>query len=369
MKQILFFSILFLMAAIFISCQKEEIETSENSNPNFPTENSIYKVVAEEFNKEQYNLLLAANETRLALLYDKAGGGNSRFLTVPDDYETIQEAVDAASSGSTIHIKPGTYNETVIIITPNLKMQAMEDVLLNGGFILNESADNVRIQNFNIDISISSNNSGITAVAASGVQIVHNTITGQGDNGIKAISVDNMTIRDNDVSGMDMGIIICSSSDFGSGSCTNNTILSNIVTGNAIVGVQLQGDSDNNKIINNHIHYIGVDGNPSITILSVSDHISTLPELFGECENNLVRSNACHNSGIGIGITDGGSNNTIGPNNIFNTNTYFGIYLYGSSNNFVMINTALENGICDIHVELSHGNTFRRNNADCTWGL
>jgi pectin methylesterase-like acyl-CoA thioesterase len=38
-----------------------------------------------------------------------------KTIVVPDDYSTIQEAVDAASEGDTIFVKSGTYNESVSI--------------------------------------------------------------------------------------------------------------------------------------------------------------------------------------------------------------------------------------------------------------
>jgi pectin methylesterase-like acyl-CoA thioesterase len=38
---------------------------------------------------------------------------NSSFIMVPDNYTTIQAAVDAASNGMTILVRNGTYHEHV----------------------------------------------------------------------------------------------------------------------------------------------------------------------------------------------------------------------------------------------------------------
>ena len=46
--------------------------------------------------------------------------GQTRTITVPDDYSTIQEAIEAASDGDTIFVKRGTYQEKTI--TKNKKI-------------------------------------------------------------------------------------------------------------------------------------------------------------------------------------------------------------------------------------------------------
>ena len=64
----------------------------------------------------------------------------------------------------------------------------------------------------------------------------------------------------------------------------------------------------------------------------------------------------------------GGSNNTIGPNNICNYNTY-GVWLdEGSTENYVFNNTALYNTEWDIY-NLGTGNTFKNNKAENTFGF
>ena len=40
----------------------------------------------------------------------KANGGT---IIVPDDYPTIQYAIDNATSGDTIYVRSGTYNESI----------------------------------------------------------------------------------------------------------------------------------------------------------------------------------------------------------------------------------------------------------------
>ena len=60
------------------------------------------------------------------------------ILTVPDDFPTIQEAVDAAAPGDLILVKPGTYNEAVQVTTDDLTIRGLDrnKVVLDGNFEL-----------------------------------------------------------------------------------------------------------------------------------------------------------------------------------------------------------------------------------------
>ncbi|HVF52960.1 MAG TPA: plastocyanin/azurin family copper-binding protein [Actinomycetota bacterium] len=75
-------------------------------------------------------------------------------LVVPGDFPTIQEAVDAASPGSSIVIKPGIYYEAVVVQTDDLVIRGVDrfrtvlhgrDEMNNG--ITVDSADNVTVRN------------------------------------------------------------------------------------------------------------------------------------------------------------------------------------------------------------------------------
>src|ERR687897_2449850 len=59
-------------------------------------------------------------------------------LDVPDDYDTIQAAVDAARPGDLILIQPGTYEEAVSVTTDELTIRGLDrnEVILDGGFEL-----------------------------------------------------------------------------------------------------------------------------------------------------------------------------------------------------------------------------------------
>jgi hypothetical protein len=92
-------------------------------------------------------------------------------LRVPDDHETIQEAVDAAAPGDLILVGPGVYEEAVNVETDGLTIRGLDrnEVVLDGGFEM----DN-----------------GIRVVGASGVAIENMTARNYTNNGFFWTGVD-----------------------------------------------------------------------------------------------------------------------------------------------------------------------------------
>jgi len=75
-------------------------------------------------------------------------------LNVPDDYATVQAAVDAAVEGDLILIAPGTYNEAVQVTTNNIVIRGLDrnTVIMDGNFELDNGfrvvgASGVAIEN------------------------------------------------------------------------------------------------------------------------------------------------------------------------------------------------------------------------------
>ncbi len=78
-------------------------------------------------------------------------------LTVGDDFDTIQDAVDAANPGDLVLIQPGTYNEAVEVSTENVTIRGLDrnEVILDGEFVLDNGfrivqTDGVAIENLSI---------------------------------------------------------------------------------------------------------------------------------------------------------------------------------------------------------------------------
>lgn len=83
-------------------------------------------------------------------------------IIVPDEYDSIQEAINAANDGDTVFVKPGKYHGCVVInkslslIGENKETTTIVgDWALNGTVVLVQN-DNVIIQNFTIETDVTS---------------------------------------------------------------------------------------------------------------------------------------------------------------------------------------------------------------------
>jgi hypothetical protein len=95
---------------------------------------------------------------------EASGDGEGATLNVPDDFDTIQAAVDEAAPGDLVLVAPGTYEEAVTVETDELTIRGLDrnEVILDGGFEL----DN-----------------GIRVVGASGVAVENMTARNYTSNG------------------------------------------------------------------------------------------------------------------------------------------------------------------------------------------
>ena len=60
------------------------------------------------------------------------------MLAVPEEFDTIQGAVDAASPGDLVLISPGVYHEAVNVTTDEITIRGLDrnEVILDGNFEL-----------------------------------------------------------------------------------------------------------------------------------------------------------------------------------------------------------------------------------------
>jgi nitrous oxidase accessory protein len=293
-------------------------------------------------------------------------------IIVPDNYPTIQAAIDNASAGDTIFVRNGTYNQTITINKPiSLIGENAQTTILTIPIIYNPpilplrqvisvitiNADNVNINGF----TIINPNSGAWAVYSNGdedqLTNLQITPTTTAEGGIYA-SGSNLYISHNYITpneGLDCdgsynqiveNTILESCSVSGSyNSLTDNTFSGEIALSNINSSITNQNtfengsltltNSDSNMIYNNTI-------NGGAIGMGVGS---------GAASNNLVVGNTIEGSGCALGMG-------YGSNNIF-----YGNLLTNNANSLSIGGTNLEvdNNLFYYNMFINNAQTFEAN--------
>jgi|LGVF01.1.fsa_nt_gb parallel beta-helix repeat protein len=269
--------------------------------------------------------------------------------------ESIQDAIDAASSSDTIEVYSGTYYENVDV-TKQLVLRGVDtdtgkpivDASGNGSTII-LSADGIVLEGFEVTNS-----------------------TGWLEAGIRIMSENNI-VRDINATNNDYGIILYFSS--------NNTLKDNLMSGNGYnFGVWAANDNDidtSNLVDGKPIYYLVgasdmvIDSSSNagtvycidcdnITVIGLTLTKNSDGVYFHNTCNSRIENNQISSNLFGIGLSKS-SNNTVIDNNASNNGE--GIKLYKSSNNTVIDNKASNINGTGIWIWLSMNNSITGNNA------
>jgi len=246
------------------------------------------------------------------------GGGG------PGNYTTIQGAINNATSGDTIFVYTGTYNENV---DTKLKKIALigED---RDTTIINGQTTNPVVRIGTSETSVS----GFTMVGTSDEVIIQ----------VASLS-DNVFITNNLIKDGIYGIVLAVTTS--KATITDNTIMNNVY-----LGIQLQTSTFNliqtNRIENN--------GGQGIELSLSSHHNSILNNTIIDnakegilvnglaCTENTIQGNDISNNQIGIRFSGGTSANKITGNNIEGS-IMEGLLLQSSNENRIEMNNFIDN--------------------------
>ena len=281
----------------------------------------------------------------------------------PGNYTRIQDAIDNASTGDTIHVYSGIYNENILIEkTLTLEGENKDTTIINGGkntSTISIFNDNVQIMGFTITNSSWNWGAGVT-INANHCKITNNVIL-DCDCFIRLQSAYENTIENNNIirqaqAWLKYGIKLEHSE--------NNHIIKNNIT-NIAYSMQLE-ESNGNTISNN----IFTRNQGSIWLIkshnnSLTENTITLTDdnfcfWIQESNNNLIMKNYVYdNEGIGIWILDS-QGNRIQENQI--NNNLYGMSIEGSIFTLVKHNEITNNTNYGIYLKTAYVNLITKNN-------
>jgi len=180
-----------------------------------------------------------------------------RTIIVPDDYPTIQEAINHANPGDIIYVKAGTYHENILVHKAvSLIGEDNNNTIIDGrnlGKTVHITANNVTLMNFKIINSKKEYTcAGIVLDGVSFCNISLNILTNNFDGLYAEHStcnvIENNVFLANDWNGIHLKY------------CSNSNIINSNIILNCKNGINIEVDSNNNSLLYNHIANSEWDG-------------------------------------------------------------------------------------------------------------
>ena len=267
----------------------------------------------------------------------------SNIIYVPDNYPTIQAAVNAASPGETIIVRDGGYTENIDV---NKRLTIKSE----------NSAEKTTVQAANYRDHVFEVTANYVTISGFTVKGATKGEAGVGRAGICLNSVEYCNIIHNSLCNNYLGIQL--------GNSNHNTLNGNIVHHNIHDGIRV-AFSNRNDLKNNTMNLNDVNG---LAVLYSSNNNAITDNIFysnaiylqTNAEFNLIQSNEIYSSSEGIVLHDCNSNYI--KNNNIHDNTISGIRLtHNSSNNIISNNQVCSNnnGMC---LYFSSNNSIYQNN-------
>jgi len=245
-----------------------------------------------------------------------------RNLNSTFGYTTIQEAIDtgATSNGDIISVKPGVYQENLVINkTVSIVGQNEATTIIDGssnGTVVNITGSNVTLSGFTIKNSGPNSSSGIYLDNVSNCSINNNTVTAN-YYGIYLNCSENDTLRNNAMNGNIYNLCIDGNQ---SSYFINNIDSSNTVNGKKVYCLIDDSDLAINPFTYPDVGYLALVNCADITVQNLSLARNGNGILLVNTQNSTLTGNTVTNSTEGIRLMD--SEGNILKNNSLTGNTY-----------------------------------------------
>jgi len=261
-----------------------------------------------------------------------------QVLRVPDNYATIQKAIDAAFEGDTVFVTSGTYYENVWINKEDLTLigEDQRNTIIDGqrrADVVLVTVDGIKISGFTLKNSRSSlYYAGIFVTGAKEITISEVT-TLYNYHGIFLDSVTDATLRNNNMTRNTYNFGVYGD---GLGDFTHDIDTSNTVDGKPLY----YWVNEHDKHVPSDAGYVAVVNSTNILVKDLNLTKNFEGVLFAYTMNSFIENVNASDNYFGIYLTY--SNNNTAYNNA-PMNNYAGIYLYESERNNVNDNTLIIN--------------------------
>ena len=295
---------------------------------------------------------------------------DSKTIVVPDDYSTIQEAIDAANEGDTVFVKEGNYQEETLEISKSISLVGEDvekteidfvpplvDKQILGAIIevrstaFSINADNVRISGLTLKTKVYVPYYDMVAFSANGdrIEIIDNIWGKDFGSTLKGDQLrvaGNFLLRGMQVHGSNhtiTGNVMSGFASYGNGSRISENMFNgsltimgafNLIRENSCSTMRLW-DADSNLITNNTFSFLHVgydDRACSNNTISANSIVG--PGDFGILmsagSNNVFHDNLIYNYTDGLGVAIGGRG-LVAENNVFYRNIFVNNDLHVSS--------------------------------------
>ena len=315
-------------------------------------------------------LLFSVSSVRFEAVYVTA---SPKTIHVPQDYQTIQEAIKWASAGDTILVAAGTYHENVAVHkTVSIIGEDRSTTIIDGGG--SETEPVVRIEASNVSLSgftIKNGYRGIW-VWSRGNRIANNTVKDNQCEGILLFSHGNI-LRHNIMEGNTYNLAVRGWWFFsepmpfipGWTPRPNDVDTSNTVDGKPVY----YWVNQHNKEIPADAGYVAIINSTNITVRNLKLTKNGQGVLFAYTHNSTIKNVEVSNNTVGIDLISSFGN--IVSNNTITNNVHGiiaeargrgGISIVSFVGNKIIGNTITNSSYCGISLWSSSHNVLRMNN-------